>query len=56
MMARIMSDSEMSRAAKEDLLPDLSSIPLVLKEVAHAQTGRQRANGKRNGDDDGIEH
>jgi hypothetical protein len=56
MRSRIMSDSEMSRTAKEDLLKDLASIPIVLKEVGHTQSRLQRANGERNGDDDGIEH
>ena len=47
MKSRILSDSEMSRSAKEDLLKDLSSIPLVLKDVAHAQTRLPRGNRTR---------
>jgi hypothetical protein len=37
--------SELSRAAAEDLLRDLSSVPLVLEEVAHRQTKLPRGNG-----------
>jgi hypothetical protein len=44
-----MSDSEMSRSAKEDILKDIASIPLVLMEVAHAQSRLPSGNGKRNG-------
>jgi hypothetical protein len=44
MASRIMV-SELSRSAKEDLLKDLSSIPLMLKEVAHAQSRLPRRNG-----------
>ena len=54
MTTRIMA-AEVPRSVKEDLLHDLASIPLVLKGVAHAQTGRQRANGKRNGDGNGLD-
>ena len=43
MVSRIMA-SELSRSAKEALLRDLSSIPLVLKDVAHAQS--RLLNGK----------
>jgi hypothetical protein len=46
MSSRIMV-SELSRLAKEDLLKDLSSIPLMLKEVAHAQSRLPRGNGTR---------
>jgi hypothetical protein len=45
MRTRIMSDSEMSRSAKEDILKDIASIPLLLKEVAHAQSRLPRGNG-----------
>jgi hypothetical protein len=52
--SRVMAVPELSRIAKEDLLTELSSIPLVLDEVAHRQTRLPaRANGKRpNGADD----
>jgi hypothetical protein len=55
MTARIMEDSEMSRSAKEDLLRDIASIPLILKEVAHSQSRMPRTNGKHNGDSNDIE-
>jgi len=46
MVCRIMA-SELSREAKEDLLKDLSSIPVVIKNVARAQTRLpRRANGQ----------
>jgi hypothetical protein len=35
-----------SRAAKEDILRDLASWPLVLEDVAHAQSRLHRGNGK----------
>ena len=47
MTARIMADAEMSRSAKQDLLRDLSSIPLTLEQVAHAQSRLPRGNGTR---------
>jgi hypothetical protein len=51
--SRIMADSEMSRSAKEDLLRDLSSIPLVLRQVADGQTRlpRRNGNGTHNGEE-----
>jgi hypothetical protein len=49
-VSRIMS-SELSRAAKEDILRDLSSVPLVLKEVAHRQTRLPRGNGAHTEED-----
>jgi len=45
MTTRIMA-SELSRSAKQDLLTELSSVPLILEEVAHAQTRLRRSNGK----------
>jgi hypothetical protein len=50
--SRIMSDAAMSRTAKEDILKDISSIPIALKEVAHAQSRLPRRDEARNGDDD----
>jgi hypothetical protein len=48
---RIMS-SGLSRHEKEDILKDIASFPIVLKEVAHAQSRLPRAgNGKRNEED-----
>lgn len=44
MVSRIMA-AGVPRSVKEDLLKELSSIPIVLKEVAHAQTRLRR--GKR---------
>jgi len=46
MRSRIMACSEMSRTAKEDILHNLSTIPLALQEVADRQTRLPR-NGKR---------
>jgi hypothetical protein len=46
MVSRIMV-SDLSRSAKEDLLKDLASIPLMLKDVAHAQSRLSvRGNGQ----------
>jgi hypothetical protein len=42
--SRIMS-AELPRSVKEDLLKDIASIPLVLKEVAHGQSRLPRRNG-----------
>jgi hypothetical protein len=50
MTTRIMT-SELSRSSKQDLLKELSSVPIVLKEVAHAQSALPRGNGKRNEED-----
>jgi|SRR6516162_9655059 hypothetical protein len=43
--SRIMA-SELSRDAKDDLLRDLASIPVVLDNVARAQTKLRRSNGQ----------
>jgi phage terminase Nu1 subunit (DNA packaging protein) len=53
MVSRIMA-SGVPRSVKEDLLKELASIPLIRKEVAHAQTRLPRGNGKRP-DEDGSE-
>ena len=45
MVHRIMA-SELSRAAKEDLLKDLSSIPVVIDNVARSQSKLARGNGQ----------
>src|SRR5215469_3026196 len=37
--------SELSRSAKEDLLKDLGGIPLILRDLAHAQSRLPRRNG-----------
>jgi hypothetical protein len=52
--SRIMS-SHLDRKEKEDILKDIAALPIVLKEVAHAQSRLSRGNGKRN-DDDGSEN
>jgi hypothetical protein len=44
MVSRIMA-ADVSRSVKEDLLKELSSIPLILKDVAHAQTRLRRGKG-----------
>jgi hypothetical protein len=44
MTSRIAA-SELSRSAKEDLLKDLSSIPLILRDLAHSQSRLPRRNG-----------
>jgi hypothetical protein len=47
MTSRIMA-ANVSRPVKEDLLKELSSVPLILKEVAHRQTRLPRSgNGAR---------
>jgi hypothetical protein len=46
MVSRIMA-SGVPRSVKEDLLKELSSIPIVLKEVAHAQSRLSNGNGTR---------
>ena len=52
MVSRIMA-SGVPRSVKEDLLKELASIPLVLKDVAHSQSRLpRRGKGKRNGDDE----
>jgi hypothetical protein len=46
-VARITA-SDLSQSAKDDLLREIASIPLVLEEVAHGQTRLPgRPNGKR---------
>jgi hypothetical protein len=52
-VSRIMA-ANVPRSVKEDLLKELASIPLILKEVAHAQTRLPRGNGTRP-DEDGSE-
>ena len=49
--SRILS-SELSRKAKEDLLRDLSSVPLILEEVADKQTRLPRRNGNEDREKD----
>jgi hypothetical protein len=44
MTSRIMA-AGVPRSVKEDLLKELSSIPLILKDVAHAQTRLRRGKG-----------
>ena len=46
MVSRIMS-ANVDRSVKEDLLNQLSSLPLVLEETAHRQTRLSRGNGSR---------
>ena len=46
LVSRIMV-SELSRLAKEDLLKDLAGIPLILRDLAHAQSRLPRGNGSR---------
>jgi hypothetical protein len=52
MVSRITA-ANVPRSTKEDLLRELSSVPLVLKDVARAQSRLpSRGKGKRNGGDD----
>jgi hypothetical protein len=44
MVSRITA-ANVPRSVKEDLLKELASIPLILKEVAHAQTRLRRGKG-----------
>jgi hypothetical protein len=53
-VSQVMSVQGLSRQEKEDLLKDLSSWPLVLEDVAHAQSRFHRGNGKRP-EEDGSE-
>jgi hypothetical protein len=46
MVSRIMA-SRLARSEKEDILRDISSLPLVLEETAHRQTRLPRGNGTR---------
>ena len=48
---RVMTCNELPRSAREDILRDLATWPLVLEDVAHAQTRLPRGNGKRQEDD-----
>lgn len=50
MTSRIMS-SNVDRSVKEDLLNDLAGVPLILENVAHAQT-KLRRGGNGNGSED----
>jgi hypothetical protein len=50
MTTRIMS-SDVSRSVKEDLLKELSTVPLILKDVAHRQSRLQHGNDTRNRND-----
>ena len=45
MTSRIMA-TDVSRSVKEDLLNDLAIVPIVLANVAHAQTKLRRGNGR----------
>jgi hypothetical protein len=49
MVSRIMS-SNVGRAVKEDLLNDLSTVPLILENTARSQT-KLRRGGDGNGED-----
>ena len=52
MTSRIMA-SDVSRSVKEDLLNDLASLPLVLRETADRQTKLRRGgNGQTDGSED----
>jgi hypothetical protein len=46
MTSRIMAAS-VPRSVKKDLLKELSSVPVILKDVAHSQTRLRRGNGSR---------
>jgi hypothetical protein len=46
-VSRVMSVQGLTRQEKEDLLKELSSWPLALEEVAHAQTRLPNGNGTR---------
>jgi hypothetical protein len=50
MVSRIMV-SELDRSAKEDLLRDLSGVPLILENVARSQTRLPRGKGKHHDED-----
>jgi hypothetical protein len=52
MITRINA-AEIPRSVKEDLLKDIAAIPLILKEVAHAQSRlpRRNGNGAHNGEE-----
>ena len=46
MTSRILS-ANVDRSVKEDLLNDLAGVPLILENVAHAQSKLSRGNGSR---------
>ena len=53
-MVNRINSANVPRSVKEDLLKELASIPLVLKDVAHAQSRLpRRGKGKRDDGDDG---
>ena len=45
MTSRIMA-ADIPRSVKEDLLSELSTVPVILKNVAHSQTKLVRGNGE----------
>jgi hypothetical protein len=49
-VARVMS-SGLSRHEKEDILKDIASLPIVLRDIGHRQSRLPRGNGKRNEED-----
>jgi len=53
LVSRVMA-SELSREAKEDLLKELSSIPVILTEVAHTQSRLPKRNGARVDENAGL--
>jgi hypothetical protein len=44
--------SHLDRQEKDDILKDIAALPIVLKEVAHAQSRLSRGNGKRHDGDE----
>jgi hypothetical protein len=50
-VSRILA-SELSREAKEDVLRDLASVPVVLEDVASKQSRLPRRNGQKAADED----
>jgi hypothetical protein len=46
MVARVMAHTELSREVREDFLRDVSSIPLILEDVAKRQSKLPRSNGQ----------
>jgi hypothetical protein len=48
--SRVMSCTELPLAAREDILKDLASWPLVLEEVARGQSRLRRGNGQPEAD------
>jgi hypothetical protein len=52
-VSHIMARTELPRETREDILRDLSSIPLVLEDVASRQSKLPRRNGQKDtGDED----